>query len=118
MNFLSKEEQENFQNTVDKLYKDICSISKEEQERLDYVISKSHREIYSKEINTDQLIQLIFEKFVNNNGSLTDSDDEINNTSPYDSDNGIYTDSDDDSDSDSNWGTDESLGRCTYIQMR
>ena len=77
-------------------------LSKEEQARLDYVISKSHREIYSKEINTDQLIQLIFEKFVKKNGSLSDSDDEIDNTLSYDSDNEIYDESDDDSDSDSN----------------
>ena len=108
MNFLSKEEQENFQNTVDKLYKDICSISKEEQARIDYVISKSHRDIYSKQINTDQLIQLIFEKIVKNEGSLSDLDDETDDILLYDSDNGRYIESDDDSDddsvSDSNWG--------------
>jgi len=108
MNLLSKEKQENFQNTVNKLYEDICSISKEEQARIDYVISKSHRDIYSKEINTDQLIQLIFEKIVKNEGSLSDLDDETDDILLYDSDNGRYIESDDDSDddsvSDSNWG--------------
>jgi len=77
-------------------------ISKEEQARLDYVIGKSHREIYSKEISTDQLIQLIYEKTVRNEESLSDLNDEIDDISLYDSDNGRYVDSDDDSDSDSN----------------
>ena len=106
-NSVSKEEKENFQNLMDKLYKNMCSISKEEQTRLDYVIDKSHRDIYSKELNTDQLIQLIFEKIVKNEGSLSDLDDETDDTLSYNSDNERYVESDDDSDndsdSDSNW---------------
>ena len=84
------------------------SLNKEEQIILENVMKKLHRKIYSDEIETDDLIQLIYDKFVKKSAQSYNSDDDSSDDLDDDSNDELnkstqsynYSDDSDDSDDD------------------